>query len=490
MFPPQVKKLFQRATEALRSPWFLLAYCLVYFAVVLAVALNRWWQFEYYYFDHGIFDQSLWHVAHGRLPFFDHLKPQLLNQFGDHFTPTLYLLAPLYWVTSSYEALIILQSGLVVASAAVMWFLAQRMKISPWLSAALLVSYTWFAGLQNTLIAGFHTELIALLTLALAFYSLERKWWKLFWIFLILTLGSKEIFASIVVGVGVYLLAKKKWLLGLVAIIGAVVYFLLVTKWIIPAMSGYPYGYTSDNYSLVETAQRLVWPALKLKTVLLSFATFGFLPILAWEAWPLIGQDFFVRFVLGKGTFTWDFGFHYSAMSAILLYWGALLGARRLQLFAWYRKIQIIHAVLIVLSVAIIHYEQHGALGLSYNRTFYTQTAGHQFLQDFIEAIPNTGVVMTQNNLAPHLTHTHNVMLLRGDYWHWLPDVIALDIRDGQNPNNAWPGNSQELYQKLRTDPNYTLHKVSEEQVYFTKKAEVDWEFYLLVDWKLRQLAQ
>ena len=85
---------------------------------------------------------------------------------------------------------------------------------------------------------------------------------------------------------------------------------------------------------------------------------------------------------------------------------------------------------------------------------------------------------MTQNNMAVKLTHTHNVILLRSDYWRFMPDVIAIDIRDGQNPNNSWPWSSQKIYEKLLNDPNYEENKYADEQVWFEKVDDVDESYY------------
>lgn len=455
----------------MKSPWLIATYCIFYAAVIITVALHRWWQFEYYYFDHGIFDSSLWQVAHGQWPMIDHLRDNgFRNQLGDHFTPTLYLLTPIYWLTSWYGALIIVQNLFVAASAFVIWKLARALKVSSTISFAILLAYTWFLGLQNALIAGFHTELIALFTTAMMLWCLEKKQWGWFWMWFALTLGCKEIFASIGVGVGMSLLLRRQFRLGALVGVVSIAYFFAVTQFVIPAFSGLPYGYHSQQVSLWDMIENLFLPTIKLKTLFTSFASFGFLGVFSLAAAPLLAQDFFVRFVMGTSQ-TWELGLHYSAMSALFLAYSAVKGAEWLQRYEWYKKWSWIHAGAIVGAVAFFHYTGHGALGVVYNRAYYQQTRGHVFLHDFITQIPADGLVMTQNNLAVQLSHTHQVMLLRDDYENWLPDTIALDIRAGQNPNNFWPENSRDLYDRLLLDPRYELHRVSQEQLYFRKVA-------------------
>jgi len=316
-----------------------------------------------------------------------------------------------------------------------------------------------------------------LLTLAAALYFAETKRWRWFWVAILITLGFKEIFVGLLAGVGCYLILQRQWRQGLTAIAISLAYYFVATRMIIPYFSGQPYGYPMPAVSLATMVTGFFWPALKLKTILISLITFGALPIVGGAVLPLLGQDLFIRFVLGT-PHAWDLTLHYSAMMSIILYFGAIKGAEFLNQFAWYRSVAFGHGVLIVIAATLLHYRLHGALGLVYNRAFYTQTAGHAFLDRFIEQIPNSGLVMTQNNLAVKLLHTHQIMLLRDDYWRWMPNVIAIDIREGQSPNNYWPINPGDLYRTLKQDPNYQLHQPSEQQIYFTKKADPDMNFY------------
>lgn len=466
--------------KILQSKWLIISYLTFYFIVITLVSLFRWWQFEYYYFDHGIFDSSLWQVAQGQWPMIDHFEETgFLNQLGDHFTPSLYLLTPLYWITAAYEPLILLQNIFVLISAAVMWVLSAKLKVSIWLRWALLIAYTWFAGFQNGLIAGFHTELPALATLAGTFFALETKRWRLFWLLLLITLGFKELFVGIVVGLGIYLIFNKQRAHGFVAIVVSLVYYWLVTEKVIPYFSGKAeYDYVLPQLSVQGMLTQFFVPIIKLKTFGISLLSFGLLPLASFAALPLLLQDFVIRFIFG-GPPAWDFGYHYSLITALLLYFSSLKGAVFLQKFKWYQKFIIFHAALIILITGYYHLKLDGALGLSYNPVFYQQTQATQFLDEFVQQIPNTGLVMTQNNLAVHLTHTHKVILLRDSYWRQMPDVVALDIRAGQSPLNYWPIYANDLYDALVADPNYQLHEVTEDQVFFTKNADVDETYYL-----------
>lgn len=434
--------------------WFLLFYLLIYFLAINAVVLNRFWQFETFYFDHGIFDSSLWQVAHGLLPIIDHLENGFISQFGDHFTPTLYLLAPLYLLTSKYEPILIIGNLFVVASAFVIFLIAQAKIKSRFLVFAIIFAYTLFIGLQNTIIANLHTELITLLTLSLTLLCLEKGKWRWYWLFLILTLGTKQNFAAIGIGLGIYLFFINKKI-SLVTIVFSLAYYFLITKIIIP------------NY-LYSPAFNFSWNSTKTETVFTSLATFGFLPLGAITFLPAIFQDFITRFFFTSAA-RWDLGLHYNATLSVLLVYSSILTASKFN-----KRVSILLAVLIIFSTLYFHrFKYHGALGLSYNSDFYRHTAQMDFLRNFLRQIPPNKTVMTLNNLAPYLTHTNAVMLLRGNYQDFSPDVIALDTRPGQNPANFWPTNYETLRNLpilISTDSAYNLRRVSDTLYIFIRK--------------------
>ncbi len=470
-----------RLKKFLRQWWFIIAYLFLYFLVINVVTVNRFWQFEAYYFDHGIYDQALWNAAHFQAPMIDHAEKVFINQLGDHFTPSMYLLAPLYWLTSSYTALIILENFFVVASAFVLFLIAKDRQIKNLMILALILAYTFFVGLQNAIIFYFHTELPALLTISLTFYFLERKRWRLFFLFLILTLGFKESLPGLGMALGLYLIFKKNFRVGLFTFIFSLIYYFFAIYVAIPYFAGRPFFYALNQYDPVTTVAQFFYPWIKIKTLLVSLATFSFLPLLDIFFLPVILQDYFIRFVMINSPNRTDLGLHYNAVAALLLAYGAILGVTRLKKLAEYRHNENFYGLVVIIFVGFFHLTLHGPLGLVYNPAFYTHTQNLNFLRDFLAKIPNRGLVMTQNNLAVQLTHSHHVMLLRDNYWQWMPDIIAIDIRGGQNPNNYWPvspSQFDQLYKELSKDPNYESKTVNKQQILFVKKDKVQMDWY------------
>jgi len=472
----------------MKSKWGLLlvSYLIFYYLLISLVSINRWRQYEVYYYDHGIFDHALWKAAHFQLPLIDHLESKPLLQLGDHFTPGMYILSSAYWTTSSYEAIFWIQNLFVIGSAWILSRISWRNTQNRFFTAAVIFSYTWFIGMQNAIIAGFHTELPGLLFLSLVLDALDRKMWRWFGIWLFCLLLMKESFVAIAAGLGVYLFFQKRYRLGFITIVGSTVYYMLVTRYLMPILAGRAYEYTNQISFSPSLITDFFIPSIKIKTVTVSLLTYGLLPLLTPSYLPVIFQDWYIRFVLQAGAARQDLGMHYNAMVGLLLAYGAVLGGKKLihnfQLPIF--KQTVLLCLSIILFGTNIYFHQikfHGPLGLGYNPAFYRHSDNFEFLNKLIEAVPEKGLVMTQNNLAVKMTHKHQLMLLRSGYWEYMPDYLVLDIRDGQNPNNYWPLPTfewKELYSRLSLDPNYSMEAIGEEQVIFVKKTEVHDSWY------------
>ena len=92
---------------------------------------------------------------------------------------------------------------------------------------------------------------------------------------------------------------------------------------------------------------------------------------------------------------------------------------------------------------------------------------------DFLSKIPKEGKIMLQNNIAVFFTH-QDLDILKDcqDLKEIDPDVVALDFRPGQNPNNLWPSDEKKmrsLATLLQGDPSYRV-LYSDDYRYIFKK--------------------
>lgn len=468
------RKILVNSWSFSKKWWWGILYLLGYFLVVNIVVLNRFWQYEAFYMDHGFFDSALWQMSHGMAPLVDLVEHFPVNQLGDHFSPVLYLLTPLYRLTDSYNAILIVESTFTLIGLGIMFFLATRLVKSKLMIAALLVSSTLFIGLQNAEIANYHNDVFGIATFSITLLALTYKRWKLFWAFLVLTIGLKENFAALGIGVGVYLWLKNEKGRGVVAIIFSLTYYLLVVKFVIPFLSGYGYPYVASDLSINKLSTGMFDDARKVQTMVVSLLSFGLLPLASVAFLPALIQDWFARFILNNGQARWDLGLHYNAITTILLTFGSITGVAVLEKFAYYRKFVTIHAILIIGLVIFFHFKFHGPLALIYNKDFLPHTKTMRFIDPLINEARKypQGLMMAQNNLGAYLTHRERIMMLRDNYFDYNPDVIVIDKRPGQNPNNFWPvpaGNIERLVTRLATDSAYQKIVVTEDQLIFRR---------------------
>ena len=104
----------------------LIAYLFVAFYTLLAlsVSLRRFWQFQSFYYDFGIFDSAIWKVAHFQLPIINHINFAGIDRiyFAGHFNPSIFLLSPFYWITQRQEMLLVVVQVLAEAGGALLFF--------------------------------------------------------------------------------------------------------------------------------------------------------------------------------------------------------------------------------------------------------------------------------------------------------------------------------------------------------------------------------
>lgn len=449
--------------------------CLYVIAACL-VSLHRYWQVDAFWFDFGIFDQMIWKLSRFQLPILPALAPPLGKiGWADHFSPSLIVLVPLYWITSASEIILIAQAVFVGLGALVAYAISRKLVVNPLVRIALIVSYLGFVGMQNALYTDVHNIVFATLPLMLTLWALYEKRWRWYWFFLLLTFGFQESLATVGIGIGLFLLLKKggSKKIGLLTVCVSILWLVLVTKAVIPYFNHGPYRFAPVLPATAgEWITNFFIPAsLKLRTIILTFTTFGFLPLFAISTWPLIIQQFLERFVLNTAATRWDLGFHYNAILSPIMFLGALEVILWLQHKPKFSKWLTFWAGITVLIVVYLHrFYLHGPLMLSAHPVFYDQTRRAEFLHNFVSQIPTKGLVMTQNNFAAYLKQA-NVILLSLDIKNLQPDVVALDMRPGQNANNFYPltpADVEKLHQQLELDPHYEKTSITDSQLIYT----------------------
>lgn len=441
----------------------------------IIISIIRYWTYQTNYYDFGIFDSAIWQVSRFQLPIIDKGENGRII-FGDHFNPSMFLLSPLFWITNKSEVLLIIQTTCVGLASWIGFIISKHFTKSKIIQIALIISFLGFIGTQNALIADIHDSTFATLPLMICFWALIKKKWKTFYIALIIFTGFKESHAGTTTALGLFILFtyKKAHLkIALSTILIGVIWAVISIKIIIPFFSNGIYDYQPDHLiKPIDYITNLYNDPLKQKTILISQATFGFLPLLYPPSYPLILEHYFTRFVLSDSSNRWDLGFHYNVLLAPILFISFLYS---MQLFKnkKFQKALPFYAVCIILFVGFYsRFVYHGPIDLVYNKAFYQQINNVSYQNDFVKLFPTKGLVMTQNDLATRLTHGPSIRLLRKDYKKIHPDFVILNITPGQSLNSFTPLSYMEtieLKNELLADPNYTVQKMHDQQYLFKR---------------------
>ncbi len=443
--------LHKKLISYLKSRTLILTITLTYTLIVALVLLNRFWQYEAYYYDHGMMEGTAYQVSQFHLPLI-HRDFGKVPVYIDHFYPSLQLtLAPFYWINNSYETPLIILSLYIGLSVLAGYEIGRKYIKNKYMLYTLLFAYMFYIGMQNALIFLIHDITVQILFLMLLFLAIVYRKVRLYYLLLILNLGFKESVSITIFAVGIFLFFfQTSWRKhALITCVVAVIYALLASKLIIPYFRYHAFGTWDFAYSPqlgISPTQYLTYffnTDQKRETIFTSLSSFGFLPLFSPSTWILLIQDFAQRFVLisPNSTLRQGLNLHYNANLAVLLYISSVFSIHILERKTTYKKVEPFHALCIILITMYFHQlKYHGPLGLIYNKDFFRITKNLHFMDEFVSKIPPSGKVMVQNNLAPRFTHNDLYILIsQKEVDRVQPDVIAMDFRPGQNINNYWP---------------------------------------------------
>jgi len=439
---------------------------LLFFICGALVSLNRYWQFDVWYYDFGIFNQAIWSVSRFKLPIIDHFIVPGKVIFADHFNPSIFILSPLYWFTDRAEILLVAQAFFVAASGLILYYVGCELledKVSPFF---VMLSYYLFTGLQNAVITEFHELTIMTPFLSLLYLCYVKRKKRLFILTFLIILGFKESLFTLGLGLGIYIFfSRKDWSkVALFIIFFSIFWAFSTTKFIIPLFSGRSYYYTPQL-----TLKTLFTDGhLKLSTILISLGTFLFLPLGTLWLYPLYIFHFATRF-FSEGSTRWGLGLHYSAEIAPSLAFGVLITLQHIKTILSSKYVRILSVSMVLVSFFLFRFILHGPFLLAFNPVFYQHTKVFTYLEKLVDRVPLNGSVSAQNNLALRF-YKQRSYILTDTYQTKKPDYILMDMRPGQNPNNFLGIKDEvKLLERIKSDKSYGIFFHENDQYIFKK---------------------
>lgn len=283
------------------------------FPVYLILSVGRFRRMDWASWDLGIFEQAIRAYAHLQEPVAD-LKGPGANILGDHFSPVIALVAPVYRVFPGPVTLLVVQAALFALSAVPVTRAAGRLLGRP-RGVALGVAYGLSWGVQRAVEFDFHEIAFAVPMIAFALEAvLARRWraallWGLPLVLVKEDLGFTLAALAVVVAWRARPTDRRAVRLALGVAAGAVVFAVLVFTVIVPAFATAGYGY----WDKIDGAGPLAGLGTKLATLgWVLIPTAGLLALrspLLLVAAPTLGW----RFLSGDDHY-WSTDWHYSAV--------------------------------------------------------------------------------------------------------------------------------------------------------------------------------
>ena len=427
---------------------------------VFSLVLNYTFQTSSY--DLVIFDEAVRSYAHFR-PGISIVKG-LHNGFGphfsvlgDHWSPILASLAPLYWIHDSPTTVLVAQAVLFALALPPLWVFTRRAfggggKAT---AAAYLVSVAYMLSwpIGSAAAFDFHEVAFAPVLIAVALERLQAGRLRTALIALAALLLVKEDMGLLVAGIGAYLavarprLVRRQRIVALALIVGGVADTYLATYVLIPAFGGhasYYWAYGALGRGVPQVAVHIIThplgalrlfitPGIKLDTMLWLLAPFCFLPLLSpisIAVIPLLAE----RMLQDQFPNWWITAYHYNAYLVIILACGGVDGAARLG--RWVRRARrdnraragkparneadrSVSTVGLCAAAAMcavgVYLIPRFALGPALHSSFYQRTAEEKTAAAAVAAVPSGVTVEAVNRLGPHLSGRDTVLLWDGD---------------------------------------------------------------------------
>ena len=380
--------------------------------------------------DLGIFTQLARAYGELRAPIVP-IKGDEVNLLGDHFHPLLVLLAPVWWIWPSGEALLWTQALLFGLSAIPLTALAID-RLGPRLGSLAGGAYVFSSGLQSAAAVQFHEIAFAVPLLALALTALLRERVRASALWAAPLVFVKEDLGLTVALLGVLIaLRHRPHRVEGVALAGwGAGWFVLSTFVILPLLNtAGQYDYTDNLGSPLE----VFWPPVKWLTVLmlvLAAGVIGARSPLIWLMVPTLAWRF-----TGTVEFYWDWYWHYNAVLMPIALAALLdaLGDRRTgRATAWLRRDAPLPprpvrtaAVALCAAVTLVLGPQMPVLDVlrpqQWEPTWRAEPA-----QAALEAVPDDAVLAADITLLAQAVPDHDVQWLHGPNDR-VPDCVLGD---------------------------------------------------------------
>ena len=372
--------------------------------MVLVKTLLSHYSFKWNIFDVGSYSSVVFNLSNG-LNFNSFLQ---IPSTADHFTVSLAVFAPLYWIVATVHWLTFAKALSYLSVPLVVFFWLKNKTDN---NCRFVISFLfglWMLMLYKPAVRSsffeFSPSSLAPPFIILSFLLMQKSRWFLFAITMLFLLGLKEHMGVILIGFGLFGISQVNYRTGLIfAVLGLLITYLMIFH-IMPFFRDYQaFGNTQiapfqDLPGKAYYLLKLLWPL-------------GFLPLVFWRygilALPAIGVS-----LLSGRPGMYSTGFHYDDVSSTLLLMSCslILIEKRVVLADWLGR-KWLKGVFIIWTVGVL-----AQLPASPGRKlrYAVPNSSHlNLLKDiwaFDKSHPNDSFAV-QSTIGPHI-HRQNITIM------------------------------------------------------------------------------
>jgi uncharacterized membrane protein len=217
-----------------RAWWLLAGLMILFFAGYAPDVYRRQQNFSSFSWDMGIFDQAVWVLSR----FHSFITVRGLNFFGHHASPAMLVFVPFYWLGAGAHLINLVQVGCMGLGAVPVFLLARDRLEDRWLAVGLAAVFLLHPALGFMGWELFHPEVMAITPLLFAYWFATRRRWNWYAVSCIVAVAWKEDVALAILVLGLIVAIRGNRRVGLTTAIVAGVYYLLVTRVMLPLVTG------------------------------------------------------------------------------------------------------------------------------------------------------------------------------------------------------------------------------------------------------------
>ncbi len=430
-----------------------------YFIIFSCYSIQRYNAYGAGAYDMGAYMQVLWNAGHGNGLV---SNIEFTHHFGEYFEPILFVFVPLYKLFEGPFLLFILQSGLIALGAIPLYLLAVMKLKNKIAGLVFAAAYLLYPSLQYVTLFDFHPVALAIPFLLFMVYFLEKKNYKLYFVFMLLSLSCRDDVALVVLFFSLYLIfVRKMRTIGVATLVISIIWFVIAFSVIRPAFGGTVVTLDDRYETFGTTFGEIVYSAItkpgltfstiftaeKIRYMLNLLSPAMFLPLLS-PAVLLVTVPSLMQNLLSSKVHTFSSQFHYDSLIIPFLFIAAVYGLHNLMLFLSKKKelkknIKTILAIILValLLKSVLAFYVSSPIGPNASlKNKFIVTEHHRIGNEILEDIPEDASILTTTSIMPHVAHRKDAFIFnRGAEGQY----VLFDI------TKPFPYSDEQLKQKI-----------------------------------------